>query len=184
MSARLVLLVGFAVAVNTSSAPVSAEIICEAVDSVAKDIKRHQCWPEPFIHADRSAARAPFAIQVSNGWRRQNMLGEFHFEPSTGQLTEAGRRKVRWIVTVCPAQHRLVYVHAAETEEETAARVAVVQQLVAQMSPGNAPPVMSTSISDDGWPADQVEIIGRKFQATMPAPRLPNPSADSKSPGF
>ena len=72
---------------------------------------------------------------VANGWRRQNMLGEFHFEPATGQLTEAGRLKVRWILTACPEQHRLIYVHTAERDEETSARIAAVQQLAAQIRP-------------------------------------------------
>ena len=52
---------------------------------------------------------------------------EFHFEPGTGQLTEAGRLKVRWILTAGPEQHRLIYVHTADNNQETAARVAAVQ---------------------------------------------------------
>jgi hypothetical protein len=110
---------------------------------------------------------------VSNGWRRQNMLGEFHFEPATGQLTEAGRLKVRWIVTEAPQQHRIVYVHTADSNEQTAARIAAVQLLVVRYAPpGEMPPVLPTSISDQGWPADQVDLIGRKFQASTPPPRL------------
>ena len=112
---------------------------------------------------------------VANGWRRQNMLGEFHFEPATGQLTEAGRLKVRWILTACPEQHRLIYVHTAERDEETSARIAAVQQLAAQIAPNDVPPVMPTSISDDGWPADQVDLIGRKFQSSTPATPLAGP---------
>ena len=76
---------------------------------------------------------------VANGWRRQNLLGEFHFEPQSGQLTEAGRLKVQWILTACPEQHRLIYVHTAGTREETAARVAAVQQLAAQFPPTTWP---------------------------------------------
>ena len=94
-----------------------------------RDVKRRQCWPDPFLCPDRAAVRAPFCAMVANGWRRQNMLGEFHFDPQSGQLTEAGRLKVQWILTACPEQHRLIYVHAAGTREETAARVAAVQQL-------------------------------------------------------
>ena len=86
------------------------EIIGDAVNSVARDTKRRNCWPEPWLGPDRAVTRAPFCIMVANGWRRQNMLGEFHFEPGSGQLTEAGRLKVQWILTACPEQHRLVYV--------------------------------------------------------------------------
>ena len=173
MPARSLSVVGLALIALASATQVSAELLCEAVNSVVLDIKRRNCWPEPFVHADRATVRAPFCVMVANGWRRQNMLGEFHFEPATGQLTEAGRLKVRWILTACPDQHRLIYVHAAEQDEETSARIAAVQQLAARIAPNDVPPVMPTSIADDGWPADQVDLIGRKFQSSTPPPRLP-----------
>ena len=112
------------------------------------------------------------------------MLGEFHFEASTGQLTEAGRLKVKWILTVCPRQHRLVYVHTADSNEETSARIAAVQQLAGQIAPNDIPPVLPTSISDDGWPADQVDLIQRKFQSTTPSPRLPASTGNSGSSSY
>ena len=175
MPARLLSVVGLTLIALGSAAQVSAEILCDAVNSVVRDTKRRNCWPEPFSGPDRATVRAPFCIMVANGWRRQNMLGEFHFEPTTGQLTEAGRLKVRWILTACPEQHRLIYVHTAEKDEETSARIAAVQHLAAQIAPNDLPPVMPTSISDDGWPADQVDLIGRKYQSSIPAPRLPPP---------
>jgi hypothetical protein len=181
MPVRFLTLVGFALITLGSAAQLSAEILCEAVDSIARDIKRRQCWPDPFSAPDRATVRAPFTIQVANGWRRQNMLGEFHFTPRSGQLTEAGRLKLRWILTAAPQQHRLVYVHTADTNEETATRIAAVQQLASQIAPNDLPPIMATSISDDGWPADAVDAIGRKFQSSTPPPRLPAPSNNSGS---
>jgi hypothetical protein len=88
-------------------------------------------------------------------------------------LTEAGRLKVRWILITGPQQHRLVYVHVAERTEETAARLAAVQQLACQISPSEVPPVMLTTIADDDSPADRADAVGRKFQSSMPPPRLP-----------
>lgn len=173
MPARFFTVVGFVLVAVGSATQVSAEILCEAAHSVARDVKRRQCWPDPFNAPDRATVRAPFAIQVANGWRRQNMLGEYHFEPGTGQLTEAGRVKVRWILTAGPQQHRLIFVHIAEKNEETEARITAVQQLALDISPNDVPPITPTSISDDGWPADEVDVIGRKFQSSMPAPRLP-----------
>ena len=173
MPARFLMVIGFVLIAIGSATQVSAEILCEAFNSIARDVKRRQCWPDPFEGPDRATVRAPFAIQVANGWRRQNMLGEFHFEAGTGQLTEAGRLKVRWILTAGPEQHRLIYVHTADKDEETEARIAAVQQLALQITPNNLPPITPTSISDDGWPASEVDLIGRKFQSSMPAPRLP-----------
>jgi hypothetical protein len=145
-------------------------------------VKRRQCWPEPFNGPDRAVTRMPFAIQVNNGWRRQNMLGEFHFDAG-GQLTEAGRNKVRWILTTCPQQHRFIYIHIADKNDITMARMASVQQVAAEITPDNVPPITLTSIAEGGAPADQVDLISRKYQATTPAPRLPAASSGDSSAG-
>jgi hypothetical protein len=151
------------------------------VDSVVQDTKNRNSWPYPFICADRAAVPAPYAVMVANGWRRQNMLGEYHFEPGTAKLTEAGRLKIRWILTVSPQQHRVIYVHRADTDEETSARMASAMQLASKIAPYDLPPVLATSISDEGWPADQIDLVGRKYQASTPAPRLPPPAGGGSS---
>jgi hypothetical protein len=179
MPARLFSVIGMTLIALGLTSQASAEILCDAWNSVVKDVKRRQCWPEPFVHADRVAARTPFAMQVSNGWRRQNMLSEFHFLPGTQQLTEAGQIKIRWILTACPEQHRTIYIHMADNEEDTAARMAIVQQCAAKISPNNIPPILTTSIPDEGWSADEVDQVGRKYQSTMPPPRLPTPASGS-----
>jgi hypothetical protein len=179
MPVRSIKILGFVLISLGCASQVSADLFSNFFNSIARDTKRRQCWPESFNGADRAAVRAPFTAMVANGWRRQNMLGDFHFEPNTGQLTEAGRLKVRWILTAGPEQHRLIYVHIAETAKETAARLGAVQQLAAQISPNNLPPVMQTSISDEGWSASQVDAIGRKYLGSTPTPRLPMPASSS-----
>jgi hypothetical protein len=154
-------------------------------NSLYRDTKRRNCWPEPFTAPDRVAVRSPFAIMVTNGWRRQNMLGEYYFDPITGNLNEAGALKVRWIVIEAPQQHRIVYVRTADTQEETSRRLAVVQQKVAQLTPpdGIEAPVLLTTISDEGWPAERVEAITRSYQKSTPIPRLPASTSGSSSGG-
>jgi hypothetical protein len=183
MPARLFAVVGFVLIGFGTATQVSADWFCGIFNGIAREVKRRQCWPEPFVGPDRAAARAPYAVMVANGWQRQNMLGEYHFEAGTGQLTEAGKLKLRWILTAAPQQHRGVFVHRANTDEETMARMAAVYRLASQIAPNDLPSVQPTSISDDGWPADQVEMIGRKFQATTPPPRLPAPASSSTSSG-
>jgi hypothetical protein len=173
MPVRLFTVVGFVLIAFASATQVSADWFFGIFNSIARDVKRRQCWPDPFLGPDRATVRAPYATMVANGWQRQNMLGEYHFESGTGQLTEAGRLKVRWILTAGPQQHRIVYVHRADADEETSARMAAVFRLASQITPKDLPSVLPTSISDEGWRADQVDLIGRKFQATTPPPRLP-----------
>jgi hypothetical protein len=160
--------------------PVHADWLCDFFKSIPQDIKRRNCWPQPFTCPDRQSVRTPFVIETANGWRRQNLLGDHYFELNSGELTEAGRLKIRWITFEAPAQHRVIYVRNAATTEETAARLNAVHAYVAQIMPqGDLPMIFETRISDEGWPADHVEAITRKDQATQPAPRLPASTANS-----
>lgn len=181
MQVRFFGIVGFVLIALGCTSQASAE--CGVVKSIVTDVKRRQCWPEPFTTPDRVATRAPFATMVSNGWRRQNMLGDIYFAPNSSELTDAGRLKVRWILVNAPKQHRLVYVHAAASDEITNARIAAVVQLANQISPNDVPPVLPTTIADDGWPAAEVGAIGRKYMESIPKPRLSVPSGSSSGSG-
>lgn len=77
---------------------VRADWLADFFVSIPRDFKRRNCWPEPFDAADRYAVRSPFVTMVDNGWRRQNLLGDHHFDPKTNELNESGRLKVQWIV--------------------------------------------------------------------------------------
>ena len=69
---------------------------------VKSDWHRNNMWPQPFIYADRAAVCLPFAIQVNNGWRMQNTIGDAYFDNATQELTVAGQAKVKWIVQQAP----------------------------------------------------------------------------------
>lgn len=179
MRTGLLRIVVFLLASTTFALPAQAEWLCDFFNSVARDVKRRQCWPKPFVCPDIEAANAPFAIQVENGWRRQNTLAGFHFEPGNGQLTEAGRLKVEWIALRAPEQHRTVFVQRARSAQETVARIQAAQQLAAQVSPQGPPPVLETTTEPAGWPADRVDAIGREFRKAIPKPTLPAASPDT-----
>ena len=143
-------------------------------DKVAVDWHRVNCWPKPFNYADRAATRAPFAVMVSNGWRRQTTLGEHHFHWETERLTHAGKRQLRWILTKAPVERRSVYVEAGVTTDSTASRIDSVQQSVADVLPrGTLPAVIATDRGPASMPADLVDPIYRRFNATIADPRLP-----------
>ena len=150
------------------------------MDSVILDFQRNNCWPQPFVGPDRHAVRAPFVLMVHNGWRRQNMLSDHHFEEGAATLNEAGRLKTRWIMTEAPRHHRTVYVHRAGTPDQTAARIAAVEQYAAQHAEEGQPIVVrETNIDARGWPATRVDLIDRRWAESTPDPKLPdaNPSS-------
>jgi len=152
-----------------------AEWLCNFTRSVVQDFKRRNCWPQPFVDWDRADAAEPFSAMVENGWRQQNLLGDYHFREGTTELTEAGRLKVRWILLEAPEQHRVIYVHRTLSEADTAARVMAVQRCAAEYHQPS-PQIVTTDISPYGWPAERIDTLNRKYQATIPDPRLPKSS--------
>jgi uncharacterized membrane protein YgcG len=148
----------------------------QLLEEYGRCFQRVNKWPDPWICPDRQSVRAPMAIMAANGWRRQNMLTDLHFT-DTNDLTEAGDLLVRWILNEAPQARRVIYVHRGTTGEDTAARMAVVAKAAQRAAPSQPiPPILETSISDVGWPAREVEIISRRYDATIPDPRLPKDS--------
>jgi len=142
--------------------------------SVVRDTKRNNCWPKPFPKADREAVRRPFVEMIANGWKLENTLGDHHFDPQTGKLNRAGQLKVRAILLEGLPQNRFLYVHRAERNSDTAARVDSVQQYAAQtVRDGSLPPVFETDIPAPGTPAQRVDDVETKWVSSMPSPRLP-----------
>ena len=163
-----------------SAVPAGADGLSEFFSSIGRDTKRRNCWPQPFLATDRQAAREPINLMVNNGWQRQNMLSDAHFEAGGSQLSEAGRLKALWIANEAPEQHRVAYVHRAATPQETNVRIQTVQNFIAQSAyPGPLPPVYESNRSDAGSPADRADQINRKFQAAIPDPKLPAPTTGS-----
>jgi len=156
-----------------SSTAAQAGCLDEFWSQVERTTMRVNCWPKPHIYPDREAVRAPIAIQVANGWKRQNTLGEYYFDPN-GMLTDSGRMKVDWILTQSAHQDRTVFVYKAANSTETAARVAAVRGEIQRIQPENDDPqVVVTDIRPVEWPAQQVGRIGAKFNESLPAPVLP-----------
>jgi hypothetical protein len=121
---------------------------------------------------------------ITNGWELQNLLIDQYFEDNGTRLTEAGRVRVRWIAFEAPPQHRIIYVHRSTVPEETAARVMVVQSYAAQVLHGQPlPPILESNASVEGWPAERVDIINKKFLQSIPAPLLPAASQGGGSTG-
>lgn len=158
----------------TQASPVQAQGIKRVIHSIILDTKRDNCWPKPFVLPDRQSVRAPIELMVAAGWQRQNLLGDYHFDEDTGELTEAGKLKVRWIAGQVPSQHQTIFVSRAASPKETEARMDAVRAVAEKTAhDGNPPRVLASGMEPSGWPASRVDVIGRKFQEVMPEPKLP-----------
>lgn len=165
------------------AAPAMAQGFHNFWDRYCIEYKRNQYWPEPFIWADRKAAIAPFGQMVANGWRRQNLISDYHFNDTDTQLNVAGESKVRYILTQMMPSRRTIFVQRGLTPEQTANRIRLVYNTAMNMMPpGSMPDVQESDLPNDGWPADDVDAVARRFNATRPNPRLQNVQSGGSDP--
>jgi hypothetical protein len=141
---------------------------------VCRDFRRSNAWPDPFVTVDRASVRQPFDAEVANGWRLQNTLGEQYFEDDSPNLTEAGRLKIGRIINETPVAYRAIFVLRGEDPQLNADRVAMVQQSTARIL-GERPavPIFETYEKPRGAPANYIDAVNEKYQATIPDPRVP-----------
>lgn len=143
------------------------------------DFHRVNCYPEPFIFGDREAARAPFIAMVNNGWRRQNTLGDQHFDTETNRLNQAGTLKLKEILTENPEQFRSVFVLRTAFSDTTNIRIQSVQETSAQVAPQNGQAlVYQTNIAPPNSPGDYQDQIFRT------PPKLPAMTSTGSSGGM
>jgi hypothetical protein len=137
---------------------------------------RVNVWPEPFVLQDRELVRDPFRIMADNGWKLQNTFGNHLFSPETNELTYAGQTKLHWILTQLPPHRRQVFVVEADTQANTATRVASIYETIAAIAP-DAPscPVLTTRILPPGGDGSYLDALDQTYRSSIPLPRLPAP---------
>ncbi len=132
-------------------------------------------WPRQYIAPSRRGICQATELMINNGWRRHNILSSFHFDANTGELSEAGRLKVEWILTQAAPNRRTIYIERTANQDKTAERLQAVQELAANLASGAAD-VQETHIRDHGHPASAVDAVFTGFSANQLIPALP-PSA-------
>jgi hypothetical protein len=146
----------------------------EFVQRSVLDWHRNNTWPQPFVHSDRMATCSPFVIMSQNGLCGEFTLGDHHFDPVSQSLSEAGQLKVADIIRRQPAGMAQVFVVNGRDDEISAIRLDSVQQTLAKVvTDGTLPEVRFTNYSPRGVPASYIDAVGRKLDATVPNPRLP-----------
>jgi hypothetical protein len=141
-------------------------------DSCEEAYYQNSIWPRQYIAPSRRGICQSFDLMVENGWRRHNVLGRYHFDPNTGELSEAGRLKVEWILTQSAPNRRTIYIERTINQEQTAQRMESVQALAADLSSGAAD-VRETYVRDHGHRASSVDAVFTGFGAAQMIPALP-----------
>ena len=117
-------------------------------------------WPAQYIPTARCAVNSAYTSMINNGWRRQNLLGDYHFEEGTNELTSAGQLKAKWILTQAPQDRRTIYVQRGNTHSDTASRIAAVHNWAGHQSPVVEPVLVNdTHIVSEGHPAELVDQV-------------------------
>ena len=146
------------------------------------DFHRNGAWPEPFQSADRALTREFWHIQVNNGWRLQNTVGNLFYEEGSNDLTRAGELKIKQIVTQNPSHRRTVFVLMSETQAVTAKRVEAAQRAVSKFVPeGPLPQILLTDVDVDGGSGEYFDRIDNAYRQSIPAPRLGDSGGGSSS---
>ncbi|RMF87750.1 MAG: hypothetical protein D6741_20150 [Planctomycetota bacterium] len=161
------------------ASPAQAQILEKFFHSIGRDTARNNLWPDSFLPADRASVRAPFVLMVRNGWERQNLIADQHFESGTNELNGAGKLRIEWILTQATKPHRVIYLRRCMSPEDTAERLENIRKWAANYLPeGTEPNIMISTLAPVGWPAERVNAVDRKFTSSMPDPRLPEPKSD------
>lgn len=139
-------------------------------------------WPYPYVCPDRVWAHAPFDVMVTNGWRRQNLLGAHHFDQQTGKLTRAGQLKVEWILTQTPPSRRQIFVERSINGDVTQDRIAMAQEFAngLQLEEGEAL-VQDTFVRSPRRPASMVDGERNSFIENRQPAILPTGTANTSS---
>ncbi len=178
---RLLVVLGLALTITLQTGTARADWQTTKVkwhafwDRVHVDWHRNNAWPEPFSQIDERATRTPLAIMADNGWKLQNTIPNELFDAETQELTRAGERKVRWILTQMPMHRRSLFVLRGETPEVTETRINSVEKSAEAVlgEPGLAL-IAVTDIVPRGGSGDYFERVNRGYENSVPAPRLPD----------
>jgi len=140
----------------------------------------NRIWPKQYVGPSRRSICQAYERQLANGWRKQNILGKYHFDQEGVKLTEAGRLKVQWIMTQAPPQRRTIFVEHGVDLDQTAVRVAAVQDLATTLAGGPAD-IQETYLRDEGRSAAAVDAMFTGFRAGSLPPVLPQSGGGGES---
>ncbi len=151
-------------------------------EACRRGCEANRMWPNQYIPAARRSVYSSYDAMINNGWRRQNLLGAYHFNPETQELTDAGKLKVNWILSQAPQHRRGIFVERGRDLSRTATRVASVHEWAASISPSvGSVEVNDTHLVAEGHQAAAVDRIFVGFHTNQRPPVLPVDQGSSSS---
>lgn len=150
----------------------------ELMNHLRVGFQRNNAWPDPFNEMDAMSVIMPFEAMKHNGWVLHNTIGAHQFRATDGALNTSGQESLAWIARQAPAGRRHIYIVRASTDQETEARVAAVNEMLAQLTySGSEPTVMLTDRTPPTAPGDWATHVNRAWLTQLAAPKLPSTSA-------
>lgn len=134
------------------------------------------CWPERYSSVARQEVVAPFATQVNNGHVLNQTVYNWHFEPGTDKLNEAGVDKLNALARTRPGLDTRLYIQtardlpvtpdsiphlAAHRTELDNRRAAMIQKYMAAQ-PGS--PAVEVSVHDPIVPGIEAQFGGAAYR--------------------
>lgn len=130
-------------------------------------------WPHPHDCRDRAVVYTYTRTQESRGWADATTLYDYHFNPDTQELTDAGALHLRMIMEDTPSQYRRAFVQTSLNSGVNEARVASVQNAVAHLSGGvGNVPVELRNTRAFGRSASEIELLNKAIITSAPQPRI------------
>ena len=80
--------------------------------------------------------------------------------------------RAQWIINEASEAHRVIYVHRANSPQETTMRMQTVQRFVAQSPYGAGIPVLESTRTDDGTPAERINALAVRASGSVMPPTL------------
>ncbi|GIW93189.1 MAG: hypothetical protein KatS3mg110_1230 [Pirellulaceae bacterium] len=141
------------------------------------DWHRANAWPQPYASCDRQLAYAALEPFVQAGWQTETTLLDPLFD-AEGQLTRAGKLRVREILIQYPPHRRMLFVAPADDPQLTERRVESVKNYLEKLpeSQGAIPVAVNHRIPRSGT-GDYLNLVGQRYRQSMPAPVLPSASS-------
>jgi hypothetical protein len=99
-------------------------------------------------------------------------LHDYHFNPDTQQLTDAGRTQLVYVMTKVPPQYRTVYIAQGATADMGQLRSAATEEFMRDTGSPNIPPIVTIPDTFGGRPANEVDRLRNLELQSIPRPRL------------